>query len=75
MPTGYTAGIINGETETFQDFAKDCMRAFGATMHMRDDDMDKDYVPRTPSDYHTKQIQSSEDNLKNGPIINRLRIN
>ena len=22
MPTGYTAGIIDGKTETFQDFAK-----------------------------------------------------
>ena len=30
MPTGYTAGIIDGKTETFQDFEKQCMRAFGA---------------------------------------------
>ena len=29
MATGYTAGIIDGKTETFQDFAKQCMRAFG----------------------------------------------
>ena len=46
MPTGYTAGIIDGKTETFQDFAKQCMRAFGVTIHMRDENMDKGYELR-----------------------------
>ena len=64
MPTGYTAGIIDGKTETFQDFAKQCMRAFGATRHMRDESMDKEYEPRTPSDYHTKALEKAKEKLK-----------
>lgn len=64
MPTGYTAGIIDGTTETFQDFAKQCMRAFGATIHMRDESMDKEYEPRTPSDYHTKALEKANEKLK-----------
>ena len=60
MPTGYTEGIIDGKTETFQDFAKQCMRAFGATIHMRDEDMEAEITPRTPSDYSSKEIESFE---------------
>jgi len=64
MPTGYTYGIIDGTTKTFQDFAKQCMRNFGACMHMRDEDSDKPYEPRTPSDYHTKELQSAKEKLE-----------
>lgn len=64
MPTGYTAGIIEGKTETFQDFAKQCMRNFGACIHMRDENMDKEYEPRTPSDYHTKALEKAKEKLK-----------
>lgn len=64
MPTGYTSGIIDGTTETFQDFAKQCMRAFGATIHMRDESMSKEYEPRTPSDYHTKALKTANEKLK-----------
>src|SRR5688572_13460567 len=56
MPTGYTAGILSGETKSFKQFAIDCMRAFGATIHMRDEPMDKPYEPRTPSEYYSKRI-------------------
>ena len=64
MPTGYTAGIIDGKTETFQDFAKQCMKAFGACIHMRDESIDKEYEPRTPSDYHTKALEKAKEKLK-----------
>ena len=64
MPTGYTAGIIDGKTETFQEFAKQCMRAFGACIHMRDDNMNKVYEPRTPSDYHSKALEEAKEKLK-----------
>ena len=64
MPTGYTEGIINGKIETFQEFAKQCMRAFGATIHMRDESMDKEYEPRTPSDYHIKALEKAKEKLK-----------
>jgi hypothetical protein len=64
MPTGYTVGILDGKITTFPQFAKQCMRAFGATIHMRDDDMDAEYIPRTPSDYHTKEIEKAKQLLK-----------
>lgn len=75
MPTGYTAGILDGKTTTFPQFAKLCMRAFGATIHMRDDDMGIDYKQRTPSDYHIDKIKEARkvlkdvDNLTDDEII------
>lgn len=69
MPTGYTAGIIYGKTETFQDFAKQCMKAFGACIHMRDEDMDKEYEPRIPSDYHTKALEKAKEKLKQAETL------
>ena len=64
MPTGYTAGIIDGEIKTFDQFAKKCMRAFGATIHMRDEPMDKEYEPREPSSYHTDKIQEIKNEIE-----------
>ena len=64
MPTGYTAGILDGKINTFSEFAKTCMRAFGATIHMRDDNSDAEYTPRTPSDYHTKELSKAKQALK-----------
>jgi DNA repair photolyase len=64
MPTGYTAGIIDGNITTFEQFAKQCMRAFGATIHMRDDSLEKEYEPRVPSSYYTGAFDTSLKNLK-----------
>lgn len=64
MPTGYTAGIVDGKTEKFQDFAKLCMRAFGATIHMRDESMAKEYEPRIPSSYHAEALKQGKEELK-----------
>lgn len=63
MPTGYTAGILDGEIKTFPEFAKLCMRNFGATIHMRDDSLNTPYIKRTPSDYHTKKIAEAKQLL------------
>ena len=52
MPTGYTNGILNGEIKTFDEFAKQCIRAFGAAIHMRDDDFNKEYEKRKPDNYY-----------------------
>ena len=38
MPTGYTAGIIEGK-ETFEEFVWGCTRAFGVLLHMRDESL------------------------------------
>lgn len=64
MPTGYTAGILDGKITTFQEFAKQCMRAFGATIHMRDDDMSAEYREDTPSGYHIEEIEKATKQLK-----------
>jgi hypothetical protein len=40
MPTGYTAGVMEGKITTFSDFALTCARAFGACITMRDEAFD-----------------------------------
>ena len=65
MPTGYTGYIVDGDITEFKDFAKLCMRACGATIHMRDEPTDKEYEPRTPSDYHLTSISRAENRIKN----------
>jgi len=64
MPTGYTYGVVEGKTKTFKEFATDCMRAFGACVHMRDDDGDVPYRKREPSDYHTNEIEKANQMIK-----------
>jgi len=64
MPTGYTAGILDGKIKDFPQFAKLCMRAFGATIHLRDESLDSEYEPRVPSDYHLKAIEKANAALE-----------
>lgn len=58
MPTGYTAGIEDGTIKTFQEYALQCTRAFGALISMRDDPSNtpipKEIVPDTS--YHEEQL-------------------
>lgn len=63
MPTGYTAGILDGEIKTFEQFAKGCIRAFGAAMHMRDDSTKKEYVAPEQSNYYLNQLQQKNNDL------------
>jgi len=69
MPTGYTAGILDGKITTFTQFAKKCMRAFAATIHMRDDDMDAEFTPRTPSGYYLEEIEKAKQLLKDAETL------
>ena len=69
MPTGYTAGILDGEITTFQQFAKSCIRNFGATIHMRDEPMSAEVIERKPSDYHIKEINKANNTIG---IINAM---
>lgn len=58
MPTGYTYGIIEGKIKTFPEFAKLCMRAFGATVHMRGSDIEAKYEPQLPAEkYYDSEIE------------------
>jgi hypothetical protein len=56
MPSGYTAEIEKGIS--FERFALNCSRAFGALISMRDDPMDTPIPDKIePSDYHFKEWQ------------------
>jgi hypothetical protein len=67
MPTGYTAGILDGTTKDFTEFAKHCSRAF--MIHMRDESFDSEYKKIEPSDYHTKAITKAKEKLKQANLI------
>lgn len=65
MPTGYTADIKDGIT--FEQFAMNCARAFGALIMMRDEASDAEIPERfEPSDYHL--IKSREAKQKLGEL-------
>jgi len=55
MPTGYTAGVMEGTVTSFEEFARQCMRAF--VMHMRDDPWDTPYEAAKPSDYYQRETK------------------
>mgnify|MGYP003116619198 CR=1 FL=1 len=67
MPTGYTAGIIDGTIENFEDYAKLCTRAF--MVHLREEPFNSEYIPRTPSDYHVKAINKAKEQLKEVEVL------
>lgn len=63
MPTGYTADIKDGIS--FETFAMNCARAFGARITLRDETGGGESIPDefAPSDYHTKAAQKARDEL------------
>jgi len=73
MPSGYTAGVIEGKITTFEQFGKLCGKAMGAMIHMRDDSLDEPYYPDKVNNYHIKTIEKLEneitDNLSDEEII------
>lgn len=64
MPTGYTADIVEGKVKTFKDFAKRCIRAFGATIHMRDEPISKKWEPRKTDQYYIDRVEEREEELR-----------
>lgn len=62
MPTGYTAGILDGTTKDFNQFAKHCSRAF--IMHLRDNPIDSEYKKLEVYNYHIKAIEKAKAELK-----------
>ena len=62
MSTGYTAGILDGTTKDFNDFAKLCSRAF--MVHLRDEPMNSEYKKREVSNYRLKKIENAKNQLK-----------
>ena len=65
MPTGYTAGVVDGSVTTLREFALQCARGMGATIMMRDDPMDAPIPARfePQTDYQDKRIAASRERL------------
>lgn len=64
MPTAYTDGILTGKVKTFPDFAKKCMRAMMPCIHLKEESLDKGYIPRKPGNYHKKELAKAQRHLK-----------
>lgn len=59
MPTGYTAGILDGTITTFKEYAEKCSRAF--VVHMRDEPHDAKWKPREVSSYYQDKIDKYKE--------------
>lgn len=57
MPTGYTYKLHDGKPVTFREFALDCSRAFGALLHMRDEDQNAKITLREVGEYYPRRIE------------------
>lgn len=62
MPTGYTHTLIE-KKQSFPQFALTCARAFGAFIHMRDDDTDAPLVPAKVGTYHRDELKKARTQL------------
>lgn len=63
MPTGYTAGVADGEITELRDYALLCARAFGPTIRMRDEPLDAPIREFKPSPYHAEKLEESRRKL------------
>src|SRR5580700_2579814 len=64
MPTGYTAGIIDGTVNTFKEYASLCIRNFGVAIHVRDEPFNKPFEMRVINPYHHEHLESAKLELK-----------
>lgn len=64
MPTGYTAGLYEGE-QSFEDFVLGAARGMGALVTMRDDPSDAPIPDEfKPSPWHTEKIEAARKRLR-----------
>ena len=64
MPTGYTAGVVDGEVTSLRVFALTCARAFGALVEFRDDPTDKIITEIPKPTYHAEQLTAARAEFK-----------
>jgi hypothetical protein len=62
MPTGYTAKLHDGE-QSFEEFATECLRAFGALVTLRDEPDAPIPDEFQPSDYNKRELISARHRL------------
>ncbi|MEX0596602.1 MAG: hypothetical protein WD512_08880, partial [Candidatus Paceibacterota bacterium] len=63
MPTGYTSEIYEGKNVNGKDFIMLCARAFGATVTMREEPLDKEIPEFQPSDYSLRGLKRAKAEL------------
>lgn len=63
MPTGYTYKVSEDKDYMFEDFIWDCARAFGALMHMRDDNQDAKIVMPEQTSYYQDSVEQHTKEL------------
>jgi len=61
--TGYTLGFLTGETETLEDFARVCARAFGATFHLKDKPLGTSLDFKTVNPFYEQEIKKTIDKI------------
>lgn len=61
MPTGYTAKIIDRDDVSFQEFALDCAKAFGANIRLRDEPADTPIQKYSPDSYYVKAMETARN--------------
>ncbi len=61
MPTGYTTKLYNGVPQTFPEFALHCARAFGALIHMKEDDLEAPIRPGKVDGYAKEHVRKATD--------------
>ncbi len=64
MPTGYTAGVMDGTITEFKDYALQCARAFGALVTLRDDPLSSDLPVLEVGDYYATSLREAEREVK-----------
>jgi len=62
MATGYTSKLSEGE-QSFEEFALQCARAFGACVMQRDDPMDNPPELQEPSKYYQEELIRAQKSL------------
>ena len=64
MPTGYTAGVMDGTITEFKDYAFQCARAFGALVMQRDDPLTPNIPVLKVDDYYSAAVREAEEEVK-----------
>ena len=68
MPTGYTAKLYEGD-QSFEDFATECLRAFGALVELRDTPDAPIPDEFRPSDYHDRETTKARVSLATAEVM------
>ncbi|WP_022886396.1 hypothetical protein [Glaciibacter superstes] len=64
MPTGYTSDLYEGKEQSFEEFALQCARAFGALIEMRDEAPGASIPDEfAPSDHHRRGLDEAKAKL------------